>query len=161
MDIIESECTLSSPLFSKMVHSRALLFNFVFLIQLTVNICSYLKFANDWIRTADVWNWKRPLCQLSHHHHCPSSPFLKWANPGLFLVYFRPSTLHNLINWWKRTWHARDSNQGQQNGRRRRIHRAMAVPQAVHYYLITFGFVPSFEALTHQMQSINYNVQFV
>ena len=33
--------------------------------------------------------------------------------------------------------------------------------QAVHYYLITFGFVPSFEALTHQMQSINYNVQFV
>ena len=36
----------------------ALFFNFVFSIQLTV----------DWIRTADLWCWKRPLYQLSHNH---------------------------------------------------------------------------------------------
>ena len=29
-----------------------------------------VKFANDWIRTADLWCWKRLLYQLSHHH-CP------------------------------------------------------------------------------------------
>ena len=28
------------------------------------------KFADDWIRTADLWYRKRPLYQLSHHH-CP------------------------------------------------------------------------------------------
>ena len=28
------------------------------------------NFANDWIRTADLWFQKRPLCQLSHNH-CP------------------------------------------------------------------------------------------
>ena len=27
-------------------------------------------FANYWIWTADLWNWKQPLYQLSHHH-CP------------------------------------------------------------------------------------------
>ena len=27
-------------------------------------------FANDWIRTADLWYQKRPLYQLSHNH-CP------------------------------------------------------------------------------------------
>ena len=27
-------------------------------------------FADDGIRTADLWNWKRPLYQLSHNH-CP------------------------------------------------------------------------------------------
>ena len=26
------------------------------------------KFANDWIRTADLWCWKRLLYQLSHNH---------------------------------------------------------------------------------------------
>ena len=29
-----------------------------------------IKFADDWIRTADLWHWKRLLCQLSHNH-CP------------------------------------------------------------------------------------------
>ena len=29
------------------------------------------KFADDWIRNADLWCWKRLLCQLSHNHcHC-------------------------------------------------------------------------------------------
>ena len=26
------------------------------------------KFAEDWIRTADLWRQKRPLYQLSHNH---------------------------------------------------------------------------------------------
>ena len=42
-------------------------FIFVFSIQLTVNKCS-INFANDWIWTADLWRWKRPLYQLSHNH---------------------------------------------------------------------------------------------
>ena len=25
-------------------------------------------FAHDWIRTADLWNWKQLLYQLSHNH---------------------------------------------------------------------------------------------
>ena len=32
--------------------------------------CSFNIYANDWIRTEDLWNWKRPLNQLSHNH-CP------------------------------------------------------------------------------------------
>ena len=53
-----------------MGHSRPLFFFIlVFSIQLTVNVQN--KFlADDWIRTADLWNWKRPLYQLSHYH-CP------------------------------------------------------------------------------------------
>ena len=44
-------------------------FIFVFSIQLTVN-----NFADDWIRTADLWCRKRPLYQLSHNH-CPTHLF--------------------------------------------------------------------------------------
>ena len=29
------------------------------------------KFADDWIRTADLWCWKQPLDQLSHNHCLP------------------------------------------------------------------------------------------
>ena len=32
--------------------------------------CSIYFFADDWIWTADLWNWKQPLYQLSHNH-CP------------------------------------------------------------------------------------------
>ena len=46
-------------------------FIFVFSIQLTVNKCS-INFADDWIRTADLWNRKRSLYQLSHNH-CPKN----------------------------------------------------------------------------------------
>ena len=55
--------------------------------------------------------------------------FKKWANPGLFLFIFVFPTLHNSINSWKRRWCAWDSNPGQQDGSRRRIHWAMAAPQ--------------------------------
>ena len=44
-------------------------FIFVFSIQLRANKCS-INFADEWIRTADLWYWKWPLYQLSHNH-CP------------------------------------------------------------------------------------------
>ena len=28
-----------------------------------------INFARDWIRTVDLWNRKRPLCQLRYHNH--------------------------------------------------------------------------------------------
>ena len=28
-----------------------------------------INFADDWIRTADLWYWKQPLYQLSHNHY--------------------------------------------------------------------------------------------
>ena len=28
-----------------------------------------INFADDWIRTTDLWNRKRPLYQLSHNHY--------------------------------------------------------------------------------------------
>ena len=36
--------------------------------------CSLQIFADDWIRTADLWNKKQPLYQL-RHNHCPSFTF--------------------------------------------------------------------------------------
>ena len=46
-----------------------------------------MNFADDWIRTADLWYWKQPLYQLSHNHN--HFPFLflcltfetAWAAP--------------------------------------------------------------------------------
>ena len=37
--------------------------------QLTVNMF-IINFTIGWIRTTDLWYWKRPLCQLSHNQ-CP------------------------------------------------------------------------------------------
>ena len=34
-----------------------------------------VNFADDWIRTAEVWYWKRLLYQLCHNH-CPVKTFL-------------------------------------------------------------------------------------
>ena len=36
-----------------------------------------INFADDWIRTADLWNRKRPLYQLSHNHF----PAFRKLNP--------------------------------------------------------------------------------
>ena len=71
------------------------IFIFVFSIQLTVNKCS-INFADDWIQTADLWHWKRPLYQLSHTTtalrysekfnlwNCnPLLPLLLWSNFGV------------------------------------------------------------------------------
>ena len=71
----------------------------------------------------------------------------KWADPGLFFVYFRPFLVtisiiqiekslssfsaynFNNTNCKKRRWCAWDLNPGRENGRHRRSHRAMASSQ--------------------------------
>ena len=54
-----------------MGHSEAVFyFISVFSIQLTVNKCS-INFADDWIRTTDLWYRKQPLYQLSRNL-CPT-----------------------------------------------------------------------------------------
>ena len=63
------------------------LFSFFFSIQLKVNKCS-INFANDWIRTVDLWYWKQPLNQLSHNH-CPTNAKLNWI---LVAVGFKTSS---------------------------------------------------------------------
>ena len=51
-----------------MGRSRPFFLDFrLFYKQFRANIGS-IKFANDWIRTADLWFWKQPLCQLNHNH---------------------------------------------------------------------------------------------
>ena len=56
--------------FFKMDHSRPLFLYFrLFYKQLTENIGSK-KVVDDRIRTADLFCWNIPLCQLSHKH-CP------------------------------------------------------------------------------------------
>ena len=62
-------CSLS--VFLKWAIPGLFFFIFVFSIHLTVNV-QYKFLADDWIRTADLWNRKRPLYQLSRHHHCPN-----------------------------------------------------------------------------------------
>ena len=67
-----SRTILNLALFFKQKMSRSLplfLYKRLFNKQLTENIGS-IKFAKDRIRTADLWCWKRPLCQLNHNH-CP------------------------------------------------------------------------------------------
>ena len=53
-------------------------FIFVFSIQMTVNKCSISKFADDRIRTVDLWCRKRPLYQLSHNQ-CPPKVILSFC----------------------------------------------------------------------------------
>ena len=54
-----------------MGHSHPLLFFiYVFSIQVTVN-SQYNIFADDWIRTADLWCRKRPLYQVIHKQPPP------------------------------------------------------------------------------------------
>ena len=60
---IRTICFLNGPF-------PASFFYFRFSSQLTAHKCSMQKFADDWIRTADLWCWKRPLYQLSYKH-CP------------------------------------------------------------------------------------------
>ena len=58
-------------------------FIFAFSIWLTVNKCS-INLTNDWIRTADLWYWKQPLCQLSQNH-CTGVSFLTYLCSLIFV----------------------------------------------------------------------------
>ena len=53
------------------------LFLFIFVFSTVNSKCNQCKnLADDWIRTADLWYQKRPLCQLSHNHCLSVSFFL-------------------------------------------------------------------------------------
>ena len=90
-----------------------------FLFNTVDSKCSKYFFADDWIRTADLWHRKRPLNQLSHIH-C-SQYFLSlslylctcgtvyncfkinWPSPASFSFNFVFSSIHdNLYNNY--TW---------------------------------------------------------
>ena len=60
--------------FNHSSHCGPTIFIFVFSMQLSVNV-QYKFLANDWIQTAYLWNWKRPLCQLNQNH-CPGGVFI-------------------------------------------------------------------------------------
>ena len=49
-------------------------FFFIFRHFNTVDSKTIWIIADDWIQTEDLWNWKRPLYQLSHNH-CPKMMF--------------------------------------------------------------------------------------
>ena len=65
------------------------------------------------------------------------------GQPGLFFCLFSLFSSHGMekystnltINEKKRRWHAWESNPGRQDGRCRRIHRAMGVTQSINSYL--------------------------
>ena len=66
--------------FLKMGHSRHL-FLYFDLFNSWHCLCSLKIFADDWIRTSDLWVRKQPLCQLSHNN-CPRECkcfFVGWA----------------------------------------------------------------------------------
>ena len=57
------------------------------------------NFADDWIRTADLWCRKQPICQLSHNNypkkHLPAKEKIEWLNAIVVssAVFFRGSNI--------------------------------------------------------------------
>ena len=70
---------------NKLGHSRPLFFILVFSLQLIV----HPNFANDWIRTADLWFWKQLLYQLRLNHFLDK---MLW-------VYVHQQLNPNMPNW--------------------------------------------------------------
>ena len=98
------------------------------LLTVKSKTCSVYNFANDWIRTVDLYNQKQPFCQLSHNHFpLFFGSFFKWANPGLFLFIWSFSRYIFKNKYWKKhrccTWYL---NLRPQDCRCRRNHGAMA-----------------------------------
>ena len=42
---------------------------FFFIFVLSIQLIVHINFADDWIRTTDLWGWKRPLYLLHHNHY--------------------------------------------------------------------------------------------
>ena len=105
---------------------------FVFSIQLTVNVqFNFLTIvAVLWRRNSEAIDLptepqSQPLDNMFFYKN-KNGPF-----PASFLFIFVFSTCYNLnwnLNWKKHRWCAWDSNLGRQDGRRERIHWAMAAP---------------------------------
>ena len=49
--------------------------SFFFILVFSIQLIVQINFADDWIRTADLWCRKQPLYQL-HHNHFPNDYFL-------------------------------------------------------------------------------------
>ena len=60
-------------------HSRPLYIYFLTFQYSWQKICSFDNFANDWIRTNELWCRKWPLCRL-RHSHCPPMANLEVVN---------------------------------------------------------------------------------
>ena len=110
--------------------------------------CSHLIYSS-WVVNYNLW--RLCLCYMWQGRHeiyayfstltllclqlklklsiCGIFYFFKWANPGLFWFIFVFSTLHKSMHRWKQKWCVWDWNPGRQDGRRRRIHWAMAATQ--------------------------------
>ena len=58
-------------------------------------------FVNDWIRTADLWYQKRPLCQLSHNH-CPFNDFSFHSKMVVTFIALKLLPVLSERNWMKR-----------------------------------------------------------
>ena len=94
------KCSFLSFIISQFLsgHSRPLFLYFCLFNTVDSKQMFYKNFDNDWIQTADLWYWKRPLYQLSHNH-CPYSvslilfQFLILVSNFLYLCH----TLSNLL----------------------------------------------------------------
>ena len=62
-----------------MRHSQPLFLSFCLFHTIESTQMFNINFADDWIRTLDLWYRKRPLCQLSHNH-CPSTGNMLTSN---------------------------------------------------------------------------------
>ena len=85
---------VESIFFKKMGHSRPLFLQ-IRLFNTVDSKCSILKFANYWIRTADLWNRKQPLHQLPK-----LSQIYQWLHvhsPTMILVDFGTQTYANVF----------------------------------------------------------------
>ena len=97
MSIVLSSMLVSfdkNRMFFKWAIPGLFFFIFIFSKQLTENVQCKIHIAYGWIQTADLWNWKQPLYQLSHIH-CPKNRmldkmvlFMKWSNNDSFFVQF-------------------------------------------------------------------------
>ena len=73
-----------SPHFLKKGRSRSLFCLVLSIQQITVNSSLLWKNSDRWIRTADIWNVKNPLCQMNHHYR-PIVLVFQWHRKHLYL----------------------------------------------------------------------------
>ena len=102
--VIKHICSRHLWMFCKnMGQSRTLLLYF-YLFNTVGSKHSIYFFANDWIHTAYLWSWKRPLYQLSHNH-CPHLWMFQWK-VFLFTVWYRDCQIRRHIPSFAQPNHA-------------------------------------------------------
>ena len=58
----------------------------------------YVIFTDDWIRTADLCYWERPLCQLSHSHCTKMFSVPSQVHFTTFLLYWNACPTHGNVD---------------------------------------------------------------